>query len=265
MLILLPPSEGKAVGSRGRAVDLRSLSFPELAGARRAVIDALVETSARDDALAVLGAPAGAADRVRANTDLWDAPTLPAARLYTGVLYDALDLASLDAAAKRRATRRLVVVSALFGALRPNDRVPPYRLSMDVDLPGIGKLAPHWRAHLAGVLGDAAGARGVVVDCRSSTYAAAWKPDGDLADRTVAVHVVRDGDAGRTAVSHMAKHTRGLVARHLLATGADPRTPEDLVAALGEPSDVGPFVVASLDEPRPGRVRRLDVVEPGAS
>jgi len=255
VLLLLPPSEGKAVGRRGAPLDLASLSFPELTSTRDAVLDALVAASARPDALAVLGAPKGAADRVAANVDLRCAPTLRAADLYTGVLYDALDLASLDAVAKRRAARRLVVVSALFGALRPGDRVPSYRLSMDVDLPGIGPLAAAWRPALDAVLPAAAG-RGLVVDLRSSTYVAAWRPSGRIAERTVSVHVVRDGPGGRTAVSHMAKHTRGLVARHLLATGADPVTPEDLVVALG------PVFHASVDEPRPGRPRRLEVVEP---
>ena len=255
MLILLPPSEGKAVGSRGRPLELDSLSFPELGPVRERVLDALAAASSRPDALGVLGAPKGAADRVAANVHLRTEPTLAVRDLYTGVLYDALDLGSLDAPARRRAGRRLVVVSALFGALRPGDRVPSYRLSMDVDLPGVGPLAPAWREPLDGVLPGAAG-RGLVVDLRSSTYQAAWRPAGELAERTVAVHVVRDGPGGRTAVSHMAKHARGLVARHLLATGADPATPEDLVAALG------PAFEASVDEPRPARPRRLEVVEP---
>ena len=256
MLVLLPPSEGKAVGSGGAPLDLDGLSFPELTTARRRVLDALVSASARPDALVVLDAPKGAADRVAANADLWSAPTLRVADLYTGVLYDALDLGSLDTAAKRRTTRRLVVVSALFGAPPPNDRVPSYRLSMGVDLPGVGPLARSWRQPLGQVLPTAAG-RGVVVDLRSSTYAAAWKPAGELAERTVAVHVVRDGPGGRTAVSHMAKHTRGLVARELLASRADPRTPEELVESLS-----GAFSV-DIDEARPGRARRLEVVEPG--
>ena len=255
MLVLLPPSEGKAVGSRGAPLDLDALSFPDLADTRRAVLDAVVDASGRPDALDVLAAPKGAADRVAANVDLWTAPTLRAGDLYTGVLYDALDLPSLDAAAKRRANRRLVVVSALFGALHPNDRVPSYRLSMGVDLPGIGPLARAWRGPLGVVLPEAAG-RGVIVDMRSSTYVAAWKPTGELAERTVAVHVVRDGPGGRTAVSHMAKHTRGLVARELLASGVDPRSPEELADALGEAFSV------SLDEARAGRPRRLEVVEP---
>jgi len=254
-LVLLPPSEGKAVGSRGRPLDPGSLSFPELTPVRDRVLDALAAASARPDALDVLGAPRGAADRVAANVDLREAPTLRAADLYTGVLYDALGLGSLDAAAKRRAARALVVVSALFGALRPGDRVPSYRLSMDVDLPGVGPLAAAWRPALEAVLPGAAG-RGVIVDLRSSTYVAAWRPSGALAERTVAVHVVRDGPGGRTAVSHLAKHTRGLVARHLLAGGASPRTPEELAETLG------PAFVVTVDAPRPGRPRRLEVVEP---
>src|SRR5690606_40649566 len=97
------------------------------------------------------------------------APSVPVAELDTGVLYDALDLASLDPAARRRANRRILVVSALFGALRLTDRVPPYRLSMAVNLPGTGPLAGHWRQPLAEELPAVVG-RGLVIDCRSSTY-----------------------------------------------------------------------------------------------
>ena len=255
MLILLPPSEGKAADGRGRPLDLGGLSFPELTGTRAAVLDALVAVSGRPDALDVLHAPKGAADQVAANTALFDRGTRRVSELYAGVLYDALDLASLDAAAKRRAARAVVVVSALFGALRPGDRVPPYRLSMDVDLPGVGKLARAWQGPLDAALSPVA-ARGVVVDLRSATYVAAWRPAGGLAERTVAVHVIRDEAGRRSVVSHMAKHTRGLVARHLLETGARPATPEALAGALS-----GRFRV-ELDDPRPGRPRRLDVVEP---
>ena len=256
MLILLPPSEGKAVGSRGRPLDLDRLSVPELSATRAGIVDALIGASGRDDALEVLGAPKGAKDQVDRNVELWKAPTLPASALYTGVLYDALDLPSLDAAAKRRAARRLVVVSALFGALRPNDKVPSYRLSMDVDLPGIGKLAAAWRDPLAEVLPSAAG-RGLVVDMRSSTYVAAWKPTGELAERTVAVHVVREEAGKRSVVSHMAKHTRGLVARWLLETGVDPKTPEALADALSAEHTV------EIDQPKAGKPRRLEIVETG--
>ncbi|MDE0802499.1 MAG: peroxide stress protein YaaA [Acidimicrobiales bacterium] len=255
MLILAPPSEGKAAGSRGRPLDLDQLSFPELTETRVEVVDALVDLSARAGALDVLGVGAGVRDQVDRNVDLWSAPTLPASRLYTGVLYDALDLASLDRSGKARAARRLVVISAAFGALRPNDKVPSYRLSMDVALPGVGKLAAAWRPSLDAVLPAVVG-RGLVVDLRSSTYAAAWRPEGALAERTVAVHVLREQpDGTRSVVSHMAKHTRGIVARWLLETGVDPRTPEALADALAADFRV------ELDGPREGKTRRLEIVE----
>lgn len=256
VLLLLPPSEGKAVPSRGKPLDLDGLSFPGLDAARRRVIDALAAVSARPDALDALDAPASAADVVAAQQHLAALPTVTAARLYTGVLYDALDHTGLSTSAKRRANRRLVVQSALFGWLRPADRVPTYRLSMGVDLPGVGKLARHWATALDDLAPDVVG-DGSVVDLRSASYAAAWRPRGDVADRTVSVHVVRDGPDGRTAVSHMAKHTRGLVARHLLESGQDPRTPEAIAQVIS-----GAFRV-DLHDGRTGTVRRLDVVEPG--
>jgi cytoplasmic iron level regulating protein YaaA (DUF328/UPF0246 family) len=90
---------------------------------------------------------------------------------------------------------------------------------MGVNLGELGPLASVWRAPLATVLPTAAG-RGVVVDCRSSTYAAAWAPKGDLVARWVQIRV--------PGATHMAKHTRGLVARHLCESGVDARTPKAL-------------------------------------
>jgi hypothetical protein len=235
VLILLPPSESKSGRTRGRPLDPASLSFPELTATRAAVAAALAKVSAHDDAFEVLGVSPTLTAEVARNLVLGTAPALPAARVYTGVLYDALDLAGLDTAARRRANRRLVTVSALFGAVRPTDAVVPYRLSMAVNLPGVGPLAGAWRPALAEVLPQAAG-RGVVVDCRSSTYAAAWTPSGDLADRWVQVRV--------PGATHMAKHTRGLVARHLCRTSADPRTVPTLAAALEDAFEV------RLAEPR---------------
>lgn len=225
MLILLPPSETKATRRRGRPLELDRLSVPELTPARRKVLDALIEVSARADAPDVLGVSPGLQEEIDRNTRLTGTPTLPAAELYTGVLYDALDLGGMDVPARRRAQRRVVVQSALFGALRLNDRVPPYRLSMGVNLPGVGPLAGHWRDPLAEVMPGLVG-RGLVVDCRSSTYAAAWAPRGALAERWVQIRV--------PGATHMAKHTRGLVTRALCETAVDPRTPEALAGLLAD-------------------------------
>lgn len=223
MLILLPPSETKTVRDRGRPWRADALSLPALGPARTRVIEALAEVSAHADSPQTLGVSPRLTGEIARNTRLDSAPAVRASALYTGVLYDALDLSTLDPSSRRRAHRRILVISALFGAVRLGDRIPPYRLSMDVNLPGVGPLAAHWRGPLARVLPGLVGRR-LVVDCRSSTYAAAWAPEGDLAQRWVAVRV--------PGATHQAKHTRGLLARALCRSPADPRTPATLMNAL---------------------------------
>jgi cytoplasmic iron level regulating protein YaaA (DUF328/UPF0246 family) len=252
VLILLPPSEGKAAAGAGSALELGALSFPALTSAREKVLDALTALvhGPEDEALSVLGLTRGQVGELATDRELRTAPTLTAGRLYTGVLYDNLGLASLSATARRRAQRSLIVFSGLWGALRLSDRVPPYRLSMGVRLPPLGGLAAYWRQSLTGVL--PAEAKGVIIDLRSSTYAQAWQPGS----RATTVRVLREVDGARSVVSHMAKATRGAVARSLIESGATPRTPKELagmLADLGHVTELGPA-------PREGRPWTLDVV-----
>ncbi|MEU5882134.1 peroxide stress protein YaaA [Spirillospora sp. NPDC047279] len=227
MLILLPPSERKATDGDGPPLDLAGLSFPELNPTRERVLCALGEVCLRADAPEVLGLPAGqVVEALGRNRGLFTAATLPVARLYTGVLYDNLDLADLPA---DRAADQIVVFSGLWGALRLTDRIPPYRLAMGVSLPEEGRLAALWRP----VLKEALHTGGeLVVDMRSGPYAAAWKPPRPA----VAVRVFREHILGgvpkRTVVSHMAKATRGKVAHDLIKAGAAPETPEQLLKAV---------------------------------
>ncbi|GAB3957637.1 hypothetical protein GCM10027614_73500 [Micromonospora vulcania] len=118
MLILLPPSEGKADAGTGRRWDPDKLALPELNPARERVLDALVALSAGPDeasALAALGLSAGQRGELRRNARLRVAATAPAAQVYTGVLYEALELATLPAAAQRTARRSVLISSGLWG------------------------------------------------------------------------------------------------------------------------------------------------------
>ncbi|SHL08245.1 peroxide stress protein YaaA [Actinacidiphila paucisporea] len=237
MLVLLPPSEGKATAVRGRPVALDGLSLPGLGAGRAAVLDELVGLCAADEdkAAEVLGLSPGLRGEVARNAGLHTAPAMPAGRLYTGVLYDALGLATLDAAAKRRAGKSLLVFSGLWGAVRLADRIPAYRCSMAVRLPGAGGLAAYWKPHLDRVLPEVAGG-GLVLDLRSSAYAGAWRPQGTVAARTATVRVLQvsvvDGVERRSIVSHFNKATKGRLVRALLTSGASPRTPAALAADL---------------------------------
>ncbi|GAB3019758.1 UPF0246 protein [Nocardioides flavus (ex Wang et al. 2016)] len=255
MLILLPPSEGKTAPRRGKPLDLAGLSSPTLTATRSTLLDALT-TLCRDDpdrAVEVLGLGPAQRDLVQRNAALATAPTARADAVYTGVLFDALDFATLSPAARRRATSRVAVTSSLFGIVRPGDRIPAYRLSGDAALPGVGSVAGAWRE----VLGDAItdGMReGLLVDLRSSTYAAFWRPTKDVGRRVATVRVLHESGGKRTVVSHFNKATKGRIVRALLEDGADPRTPAALaddLTRLGWTVEVG--------EPTP-KGTQLDVV-----
>ncbi|MDM7831485.1 YaaA family protein [Cellulomonas edaphi] len=253
MLVLLPPSEAKAPPRRGRPVEVDQLSSPALTAMRRKVADALAEVSAREDALEVLGVGASLADDVARNVSLSRSPAAAARHVYTGVLYGAAGLDRLTPTGRTRAAQHVRIFSGLWGVLTPEDVVPAYRLSMGVDLPGIGPLAPAWREPLADAL-DAQADGALVVDCRSAAYLAAWTPPAS-AD-WVAVRVEREQDGVRAVVSHNAKHTRGVLTRHLLSRrGRVPRDAEDLARVAREL--VGTELTAVELAPRRGRGARV--------
>ena len=233
MLILLPPSEGKASPAQGPRLAWRSLSFPELTTARKEVADALVRLSAgpATKARTTLGLSARQDDELARNQALLTAPAAPAAEIYTGVLYDALDLSSLDARTRRRAASDIAIASALFGLLRVTDPIPAYRLSADTTLPGVGRLATAWREPVADAITAAAG-RGVVLDLRSSAYVALGPVPSALAERTAIARVLQEKGSKRTIVSHHNKATKGRIVRGLLGE-PKPRTVDDLAGALG--------------------------------
>ncbi|MGW0839057.1 peroxide stress protein YaaA [Streptomyces sp. NPDC002787] len=255
MLVLLPPSEGKAPSSGGAPLKLEGLSLPSLTGAREAVIGELVELCAGDEdkACEVLGLSEGLRGEVAKNAELLTAGARPAGQIYTGVLYDALGLATLETAAKQRAARSLLVFSGLWGAVRVTDRIPSYRCSMGVKLPGIGALGTHWRTPMASALPEAAD-DGLVLDLRSSAYTAAWKPKGEVAGRTANVRVLHAPT--RKVVSHFNKATKGRIVRSLLSAGIAPKGPAELVEAL---RDLG-YVVEVEPPVGAGKAWTLDVL-----
>jgi cytoplasmic iron level regulating protein YaaA (DUF328/UPF0246 family) len=257
MLILLPPSEGKAAAAEGAPLDLESLSFPVLTPVRERVLETLIRVSGQRNALSVLALAPGLAPQVERNRHLRGAPAQAAERVYTGVLYEALGLTTLPPAARARAEQSVLIVSALFGLLRPSDGVPAYRLSMDIAIARIGPLARLWRTVLDPVITTEAG-DGPIVDCRSATYAAAWKPSRELAGRVLHVRVLQERAGTRTVVSHMAKKTRGEVARALLVSRRTIARVEDVPAALR-----AAFEVEASPPARNGATWTLDVIVRG--
>jgi len=255
VLILLPPSEGKQAPRRGKPLDLAALSFPSLTGAREQTLAALLALCDGDPTVAAttLGIGHTQLDLVELDRRLRTAPTARADHVYSGVLYDALEFATLSPSARRRATSRVAVTSSLFGLVRPSDRIPAYRLSGDASLPSLGPVAGLWRHHLGSAVVEAMG-HGLLVDLRSSRYAAFWRPPVELSRRVATVRVLHESNGKRQVVSHFNKATKGRIVRELLEDGRDPRTPRKLASVLTE---LGWAV--ELGSPSP-RGTQLDVV-----
>jgi uncharacterized protein len=197
MLILLPPSEGKARPETGAPLDLDSLVFAEeLSVKRAALVDAF-------------------------DPELREAPAAPAAAVYTGVLYGRLGLTELPT----KARKQVLIASALWGFVRPDDRIPHYKFPPKTRLTGFDAPNAYWRPALAEALPDAEG--DLIVDMRSGAYVPAWKPKRAT---LLAVRAFTEADGQRKAVSHMAKAVRGDVARALLTAKKAPKDPESASA-----------------------------------
>lgn len=204
MLVLLPPSEGKAEPAAGEPVDLGSLAFAaELGRRREQVLDAF------DPALR-------------------KAPAAPAADVYTGVLFKRLELPRVAV----KARRQVLIFSALWGVVRPDDRIPHYKLPPKTKLDGVGAPAAFWRPALTEALPDSEGE--LIVDMRSGAYSSFWKPKRAT---LLPVRAFTEVDGERKAVSHMAKASRGDVARALLVAKKAPADPEG-AAAIAEAAGI---------------------------
>lgn len=236
MLILLPPSEGKASPSGKGCLDLGALVFADELGEKRAGLIAALERLGKvseKKAIEALGISKGQAGDIARDAELASSPVAPASEVYTGVLYDRLGFGSLTAAGKKRAARHLLISSALWGFLAPSDRIPYYRFSMKAKLPKIGGLPAFWRHSLKTAMEEAGHDEegGLVIDMRSGAYSAAWKPKRA---RLVTVRGFTETGGKRKAISHMAKAVRGDVARIALSARAMPKDLNTLAGLLEE-------------------------------
>jgi cytoplasmic iron level regulating protein YaaA (DUF328/UPF0246 family) len=159
----------------------------------------------------------------------------PAVLAFDGDVYVGLQARTLKAADLTWAQEHLVILSGLYGALRPLDHLQPYRLEMGTALSTKrGKdLYAWWGDRVAGYLNErqADEAAPVIVNLASIEYAkVALRPA--LRARVIDC-VFEEGKGGSyKIISFFAKKARGLMARHLIEQRA--RTPKALESFAAE-------------------------------
>jgi uncharacterized protein len=158
----------------------------------------------------------------------------PAVLAFDGDVYDGLQARTLKTADLAWAQQHLVILSGLYGALRPLDRVWPYRLEMGTALrTKRGKdLYAWWGDRVALYLNErqVGEAAPVIVNLASIEYGRVALREA-LRARVVDC-VFEDWKGGQyKVISFFAKKARGLMARHLiLERGRSPKALESFDA-----------------------------------
>ena len=235
MLFLLSPAKTLDYDTPVRAAVAKKATHPlfvqqaaELIGELRhqtpAQVAALMELS---DALATLNVGRYAAWQPEATPD----NSKPAVLAFNGDVYEGLDANTLSTADLAWAQEHLVILSGLYGALRPLDRLQPYRLEMGTALanPRGKDLYAFWGDTVAQHLNErlSQDKSPVVVNLASQEYArVALRPA--LQARVVDCQF-EDWKGGKyKIISFFAKRARGLMARWAVEHKA--RTPQALKA-----------------------------------
>ena len=237
LVVLLPPSEGKAESKKGAKLKLADLSFPKLKSAREKLAKELAELSRSQPAKLqkILGLSKKQLPELEMNKELFKRPTARAIEIYTGVLYEALDFAGLARPAQNWIGKKVFIASALFGLVSAFDKIPAYRLSGDKSLPKAGSLKSFWESNLSLVL-DKAFENNLVFDLRSGVYASAWAPKENLNENFVVGKIVQklkqNGKTVYKVVSHHNKATKGKLVAALAKANANPKTAQDLEKIL---------------------------------
>ena len=136
---------------------------------------------------------------------------------FNGDVYDGLDAKSLSAEALSWAQQHVCILSALYGVLRPLDRMQPYRLEMGTALanPKGKNLYAFWGAQIAEHLNQklTKDTTPVIVNLASQEYFKAV--DLKTLKARVIECVFEDFKGGQyKIISFFAKRARGLMARY---------------------------------------------------
>ncbi|MFM9916247.1 MAG: peroxide stress protein YaaA [Rhizobacter sp.] len=147
----------------------------------------------------------------------------PALLAFNGDVYEGLDAPSLGADDLDWAQQHLLILSGLYGLLRPLDRMQPYRLEMGTALENVQgrNLYAYWGDTLARHINQRlkSDPSPVIVNLASQEYFKAVRPTSNnqwLKPRVVEC-VFEDWKGGQyKVISFFAKRARGLMARYAI-------------------------------------------------
>jgi len=225
--ILLPPAEGKLEGGNPFAPDMFDYRtsntfnfFHQLNPLRRNLIDKLqkVLNGGENDLEALFGLKDEHLQKaIDANLEIYTAPLISALDRYSpGIMYQAMDFPGLPTGAQRRLLEEGIIFSGIFGLLRPDDLIPTYKLRMDANVPGVGKVSSYWKESVSKALNEALTGR-FVWNFLPGVHDDVWenKVTYDAMIRVKFFKRARKG-GDLTAVTHGVKPLRGKLVNYIV-------------------------------------------------
>jgi len=151
--------------------------------------------------------------------NLREAPYLqPALYAFQGDVYQGLQVEEWEPADRDYAREHLLILSGLYGVLRPQDLIQPYRLEMGTSLPvrRARHLYDFWAGPLHDYLTQQLDAREWVINLASNEYFKAWEK-ADPPNPVLQVQFKDQAAKGQyRTVAHYAKIARGKMARYII-------------------------------------------------
>ena len=138
--------------------------------------------------------------------------------VFTGEAYRGLDAASLNEKELEVAQQKLRILSGLYGIIKPNDVILPYRLEMSTSYAFSSKhsnLYSFWGNKLSDFLESEMKEDEILVNVASNEYSKALKL-AKFKRRVITCHFKEGKNGEYKAVMTFAKKARGLMARFII-------------------------------------------------
>ena len=200
MVILIPPSEGKA------KVKSTDITFGETNFKFEREVNQIVRLLSllnEEDLRSIYGTSQEKSEIFhRQNQDIFKSHCAKAIERYTGVVYEYIDYSSLDKKAQNYMEKHIRIFSGLFGLLTPQTLIPNYKLKMNVL-----SLQYHWTPILTKELEK----EDVIFDLLPQVHRKAYKPSKNVVK--IDFSVIKKGK--KTAAGHFGKAVKGKFIRYL--------------------------------------------------
>ncbi len=218
MLTLLSPSKSVTEHPLPFKIDETSILFDEITEVLIKEIRSFTKKKLADE----LQISDSLADLNYRRYQEWDdTKTKPALWLYSGDVYNGLGAFTLNSDDAAFAQNKLLILSGLYGLVRPFDGIKPYRLEMKIKLKTkLGSdLYKTWSAKLVEHI-ISSGEKTILL-CASSEYAKAISPELPSHVRVVTPRFMQETDDGLKEKGLFAKYARGSLARFVIDNRLD--------------------------------------------